>query len=226
MARYKAVIKSRWLAAQGTEARFWHGKEVLEREQNRLARLYSPILKRHTGHLKKESRILEIGCGPTCLAQFIAAGKKTYVDPLLDDFRRAYPGKLPEGDHFAYMAEDIPEPDASFDLILCINALDHVMNPELVLNEVERLLKPEGRFILGIIVFPGWLARLRYFIERFVPALRDEHRPYAYTLEGIQKTLNRHFSYQQEELASPPADSVTGPWTSERVFICRLKPRD
>ena len=104
--------------------------------------------------------------------------------------------------------------------------MDHVMHPELVLNEVERLLKPDGLFILGINIFPNWLARLRYFMERFIPALRDEPRPYAYTLAGIERTLARHFDCQRELVARAVSGTLPARWISEWVFICRPKARD
>ncbi len=42
----------------------------------------------------------------------------------------------------------IPEPDASFDAILCTEVLDHVPDPTEALDEFVRLLKPGGKLIL------------------------------------------------------------------------------
>lgn len=43
---------------------------------------------------------------------------------------------------------DIPEPDASFDVVMCTEVLEHVPDPTRALNELSRLLKPGGRLIL------------------------------------------------------------------------------
>lgn len=42
----------------------------------------------------------------------------------------------------------IPSPDASFDVILCSEVLEHVPEPTHALNELSRLLKPGGVIIL------------------------------------------------------------------------------
>ena len=42
----------------------------------------------------------------------------------------------------------IPEPDSSFDAILCVEVLEHVPDPTLVIKEFGRLLRPGGVLIL------------------------------------------------------------------------------
>ena len=44
--------------------------------------------------------------------------------------------------------KSIPEPNASFDAILCTEVLEHVPDPTEALDELTRLLKPGGKLIL------------------------------------------------------------------------------
>ena len=46
------------------------------------------------------------------------------------------------------VGEYLPFPDASFDAALSFWSLNHVDQPERVLQEVGRVLKPEGRFLI------------------------------------------------------------------------------
>ena len=48
---------------------------------------------------------------------------------------------------------DIPEPDASFDAVLCTEVLEHLPDPIRALDEMARLLRPGGTFI---ITAPFW----------------------------------------------------------------------
>lgn len=43
----------------------------------------------------------------------------------------------------------IPEPDASFDAILCTEVFEHIPDPIAALNEFHRLLRPGGKLILS-----------------------------------------------------------------------------
>jgi SAM-dependent methyltransferase len=42
----------------------------------------------------------------------------------------------------------IPEPDSSFDIILCSEVLEHIPDPTKALDEFSRLLKPNGTLVL------------------------------------------------------------------------------
>lgn len=69
----------------------------------------------------------------------------------------------------------IPVPDDHFDAILCIAVLEHVENPEEVMHELFRVLKPRGHLILE------------------VPFLQPEHKVPAdfqrYTRDGLERKV-------------------------------------
>ena len=223
MARHKAISKARWLTSQKRFSEVWKTEDLPAREQARIVRDYLPLLLKHHATIDEQSRILDMCCGPVCAASMIAGGKKSYLDPMLDTYRRMYPGKLPKGRHMALATEKVPEDSHSFDIILCINGLDKVQNPELTLNEIERLLAPGGTLLIGLPVFPGVVARMRYLFERFFTPLRDESHPYSYSLEALHRTIARHFDVVECIRLDSICSAETRAMAVEYAFICRSK---
>ena len=223
MARHKSVSKARWLVSQKRLSERWQKESLLANEQTRMQQYYLPLLSRHRPDIAEKNHILDLCCGPVCTAGLIDKGKKVYLDPMLDAYRRMYPGKLPKGRHIALPAEKVPEKKHSFDVILCINGLDQVLNPELTLNEIERLLKPSGTLLIGMTVFPPAVVRLRYFCEHFFTLLRDEIHPYSYSLPAIERTLSRHFDIVETLAIEDTSIAESRRMAREYAFVCRAK---
>jgi len=200
MAHHKAFSKQRWSTALKAELAQFNQLQQQNADINALRKQirkrYLPLIEPHVSKLQEDSQILELGCGPTCISQFIKLGKKTFLDPLLDDFRRAWPGSLPKGTFITEMAENIKAPDASYDCIVCLKTISHVQNPELVLHEVERLLKHNGTFLISVELWPTTFAKLHYLTAKFFPQSALKNRLYCYTKRGIENTLLRHFNIQ------------------------------
>jgi len=98
-------------------------------------------------------RLLDAGAGEQPYRQY--CGHLNYV---AQDFAQYVPSQTPAGLHvksWDYAKLDIlsdisaiPEPDASFDAVLCAEVLEHVPDPVAVLRELSRLLKRDGMLIL------------------------------------------------------------------------------
>jgi SAM-dependent methyltransferase len=94
----------------------------------------------------------------------------------------------------------IPEPDNSFDIILCSEVLEHIPDPTKALDEFSRLLKPNGKLVLtapfaSLVHFAPYhycTGFSRYWYEYHLP-LRD--------FEIIELNANGDwFAYCQQEL--------------------------
>lgn len=113
----------------------------------------------HTGKLKavlnfidqKPHNILDIGCAS---GWFLSKIGVYYPDTKLvgiDVYKKAIEYGSKQYKFLELIHADghkIPFPDRSFDLIICTEVLEHVVNPKLVLNEIKRVLTPCGAVII------------------------------------------------------------------------------
>lgn len=218
MRKHSPISHACWQSMQKQTLERWKKRSLSAERQKSREKNYLPLLLKFSEELPEDTAIMEIGCGPICLSQAIPNGKKTYLDPLLDDFRRLFPGELPEGEYIASSAEKIARPNRSYDMVVCLNTLSHTLNPELVLNEIERLLKPDGKLLLGIKTHSVWRAKYHYWKARWLPVMFLGSCPYYYSLNGIRRTLSRHFTIAEDIVTS----RVWVPFlkSEEHLFIC------
>lgn len=219
MRNHRPVSRIHWQNSQKLTIEQWKEKNLHD-ERKKDEQTYFPLLLKYTEDLPTDGEILEIGCGPVCLSQLLPQKNKTFLDPLLDDFRRMYPGELPDGEHLATIAEKIPKTSGSYDIIICLNTLSYVLNPELVMNEMERLLRPGGRLVIAIRTHSPLGSRFHYWTTHYLPALSYGKQPNFYSLAGIRKTLARHFTTTEEIISGSRFAWLPFFKCRERLFVC------
>jgi SAM-dependent methyltransferase len=82
-------------------------------------------------------RMLDYGCGSSPYRSFWPKSEYIRADYLI----------TPGLNHVLEETGTVPEPDASFDLVLSTQVMEHLRDPEIHLREAARLLKPGGRLI-------------------------------------------------------------------------------
>jgi SAM-dependent methyltransferase len=101
-----------------------------------------------------DKTVVSIGCG--CTGELVAfpGAVKIGIDPLLYVYQKLRLLLADEaGVRTVYLsqgAESLPLLDDFADLIICRNALDHMLKPELALEEFRRILKDEGLFFASV----------------------------------------------------------------------------
>ena len=134
--------------------------------------------------------ILEVGCNVFGPLHYIQ-GKGTFkvgIDPLLGTLYEEVAAK--DIFYIRGIGEHLPFAEEKFDVALCHNVLDHVINPEKVLEEIYRVLKKQGMFLLCVNTHPK-------IVLAFEPILRnfDKEHPYHFGPNQIQFMVkSRRFS--------------------------------
>ncbi|SDZ95953.1 class I SAM-dependent methyltransferase [Microbulbifer marinus] len=144
--------------------------------------------------LSDGERVLDIGCGSGTVVREIAAclsaGEVLGIDPtprMIELARKKSRGlEFPVPVRFVETAaERLPCPARSCDLVLAINSLHHWQDVAAGLAEVQRVLKPSGRFV---VIDDLWEEIQRHIRDHHPEAQRDGH-PHWLSPETITETL-------------------------------------
>ncbi|MBI5650223.1 MAG: methyltransferase domain-containing protein [Chloroflexi bacterium] len=76
----------------------------------------------------------------------------------------------------------LPFPDSMFDVVICIEVVEHLFEPAFVLGEIKRVLKPAGKLLLAVPNIAHFGNRLRLAFGGFAPGGTPEtsaRRPWA-----------------------------------------------
>lgn len=129
--------------AETYEGRRWQQARAEVRRVLAEARIDDP-------HFFDDKVVVDIGPGPLGFPDAVPAKLSIGVEPLADRYREH--GLLIEHSTAEYLsigAEHIPLETNTVDVVVARNSLDHVDDPDAVLAEIQRLLKPGGALILN-----------------------------------------------------------------------------
>jgi len=108
-------------------------------------------------------RWLDYGCGNGALLRFLTEQKDLRVHAAGFDESAVSQHLKDQGFEFYDRNELQGLPAGSFDVITCIEVIEHTLEPKAVVAEIARLLKPEGVLLLTTGNMHSPLARLRGF---------------------------------------------------------------
>jgi SAM-dependent methyltransferase len=156
-------------------------------------------------------RILEVGCGGGHVLRLFPGCELTGVDvsgEMLAKARRnlaGYKVRLLKGE-----LSELDLPSGGFDAVICTEVLEHAVDPEGILEQMGRLLRPGGR---AVITFPNdpLVNALKSLIRRsgltLVPPFSriswggDHYHLHVWRIGEMRALLGRHFAIQAERFA-------------------------
>ena len=101
--------------------------------------------------IKATDRVLEVGSGGTGIVFGWGGDNVVGVDPLADHLRELFPWQRKSTvPTLAAGGEELPFKDGEFDFVLSDNVIDHARDPQKILVEIARVLKPGGLFYFTV----------------------------------------------------------------------------
>jgi len=133
--------------------------------------------------LAPAERALDLGCGDGRLTAALRATHLTAADVSQVALDRAR-SRLPDA-KLVHLEPDEPLPfeDNEFDLVVCVETIEHVRDTQLLFSEVRRVLRPGGRLALTTPASARWRVVLFGLEHPFSPHLRS------YTRRNLRSVL-------------------------------------
>ena len=194
------IGRTRWLNAQKYEQAFWErlGADIAAGAEKQLdwyhwrARRLEERLAGLPDVRTDNGKVLEIGCGPIGIINFLTSGERVAVDPL-EHFYRRTPSLVslrhPAVTYLTGTGEQLPVKTGSCSLVIIDNVIDHTQAPGRILDEIRRVLQPYGCLYLSVNVHTLWGA----WLHRALAALQiDRGHPYTYTSASLRRLLSAH----------------------------------
>ena len=124
-------------------------------------RINSGLVKLFTSHILPGSKLIDVGCGNSSVCgQWFQHRGCDYLG--VDVSERAVDEARASGLNVSKIddATRLPFPDDTFDAAVCLEVLEHLFQPQIVAEEVLRVLKPGGVLIATVPNAAYWRRRV------------------------------------------------------------------
>ena len=186
------MTSRRWRKAQTSERDWWD--RAADMALDFYAAFAQALRRELDGMLTvtADTRILEIGSGAAGILTHLSESNYRHaVDPLEDFYasiERFSAFRDPAVQYHAGAGEKLDFPADHFDLVIMDNVLDHCADPELVLLEMHRVLKPDGTAYFRQNTYHFWGRLVRGLMECFQI---DRGHPHTFSKRYLRRRFTR-----------------------------------
>lgn len=143
-------------------------------------------------------KVLDLGCGDGDYSERLKDLGFEVVASDMDSERFKYHKSIKFVK--SNISEPLPFPDESFDYVLFLEVLEHLYNPDFVIKQISRLIKPGGLLLISTPNILNLGSRMRFLFEGSFDFFREPILDYSKLLpSGIQNMHIIPWRYQEIE---------------------------
>ena len=187
---------------------------------------------------EKKCKILDVGCGDGSLLEPFSKNQDCYgVDISEAQLKKAHDKNI-KTFRVNLETEKLPFPRSFFDFVICSEVIEHLLNIDYLLLEINRTLKSNGTFIL---TFPNvnqpisWLMQVAFDLPPMYSARYKSPHVRDYTLRIVRKILTK-FGFNIESVTGTyiyPFEGRLSQWIAksfprlaEKIIVVSQKHRE
>lgn len=97
-------------------------------------------------------KVLDVGCGNGYFLKYVSLTRDWELFGV-DQSEKAIEvarSRVPEAQLFTADVEKLPFRDNGFDIVFCMETLEHLSRPERAINEMKRVVRPGGKIVVQV----------------------------------------------------------------------------
>jgi SAM-dependent methyltransferase len=181
--------------------------------------------------------VLDVGAGDgLLLSRTTSASSRRVGTDIADEALAKMRKRNIEAVRADFESPRLPFDDASFDVTMCLDVLEHVFAPETLLSEIVRVTTPGGRVILAVPNAFNLANRAAYALGRHLDVMDVAHRTGARFSEHIRffsepvldaMLATEHLAVTERRYYFPDrlSDIRAASWAARVVTVPRLHER-
>jgi SAM-dependent methyltransferase len=212
---------------------------LVDKPDARLARIQAFLRKAVEQYLPSRGRVLDVGCGNGVALQALEGWTHKAGVDVSEQLLKLARQKGIDAHTCDVDTGAMPFADASFDLVVSTDVIEHVLHTDHLLNEINRVLRPDGLYVAVIPNVNQPISFIMQFILDLTPmyAARDRcphYRDFSARLFG--KILRKHgfdvlrregsfiFPFEGHPVSVAIAKLIPR-WGAQVLFACRRRER-
>jgi len=141
----KYFSKIKYRKVQRAELRWWKKKGVVSGKKHYF--LYKKIFDFDKFDFSDKVAI-DVGGGMYPIHLDFDCKRKILIEPLINEYKKIENYKLDNNVEYYESFEQMDQAKEISDVIFCFNALDHALDPKLLISQIHMCLKPNGLFFV------------------------------------------------------------------------------
>lgn len=188
----------------------------------------SPLISQKVAMLVgRNKRVHDIGCATGALGMMLKENGCYIAGVEINEESAKLAKKRLDSVHMGdieEIADKLPWPREFFDIILCIDILEHLKRPDLVLLKIKKYLKRDGTLMASIPNVAHWSVRIGILLGRFnygEYGICDKTHIRFFTLKSIKQLFEKtgYVIVKTDYTEFPPARKWLPAWIAYKTLL-------